>query len=148
MNDQIASEIWPVQIHSYLVGESKNQIQLRYRKDEEREKLAKALGLSPFSTRMIEAFKNEKWKKEEEWKLTDIGVLGEYDIEKSDWTFLETKQIDTHGNVFLFEGSGLKPIGDKLFLRASSFEGTDKLLNRRANILLALRHQNLKCKRF
>lgn len=135
----IASEIWPVQIHSYFDVDGKNQIELRYRKDEEREKLAKALGLRPFSTRMIEEFKNEKWKKEEEWKLTDIGVLGEHDIEKSDWTFLETKQTDTHGTVFLFEGSGMKPVGDKLFLRASSFEGTDKLLNRRANILLALR---------
>ena len=135
----IASEIWPVEIYSFDEDEDGHILQLKYRKDDEREKLAKSLGLRPSALRMKEIFESEKWHKEEEWRLTDVGVLGEYEGEKSDWNFVEAKEITGHGSVYQFEGTGVRPLGDRLYLRRSSYVGTDKLLNRRANALLSLR---------
>lgn len=135
----IASEIWPVEIYSFDENNDINTLKLRYRKDDEREKLAQALGLRPTAQRMLAAFDDDKWQREEEWSLTDIGVLGERGSEKNDWIFVETKEIPGNGTIFEFEGKWPKPIGDRLFLRGQSYVGTDRLLNRRANALLSLR---------
>jgi serine/threonine protein kinase len=135
----IASEIWPVEIHSFDEAEGINRLQLKYRKDEEREKLSSALGLRQMSARMKESFGAEQWQTEDRWKLTDVGVLGEHDSDKSDWDFVEALEVPKHGVVYQFEGTGMRPLGDRLFLRRSSYVGTDKLLNRRATALMALR---------
>jgi HKD family nuclease len=106
----IASEIWPVQIFSYEETSHSDsyKLKLKYRKDEEREKLASALKLRPTAQRMHEAFGADQWQTEEEWRLTDIGVLGAREGEKSDWTFVDAVEVPEHGTIYEFEGKGIR----------------------------------------
>lgn len=135
----IASEIWPVEIVDVADDEGRTKLRLQFRPDEEREKLSTALGLDPPAARMREVLLGDQLQFEEDWKLTDVGVLGERDHEYADWRFEEAIETAGANCIYIFVGSAPRPIGDQLFLRKSSYQGTDRLLNRRVKSLLALR---------
>jgi hypothetical protein len=135
----IASEIWPVKVHSVEERQGKYTVSLVARDDEERSKLSAALGLKATTIRMQEAFGTDQWQSEEAWKLTEVGVLGEKETGRHEWSFLEVVEKSGEPVSYLFEGNSPMEVGEKLFLRRSSYVGTDRLLNRRVKALLALR---------
>ncbi|HEP6427407.1 TPA: hypothetical protein VDB83_001690 [Burkholderia cenocepacia] len=135
----IASEIWPVEVHSVVEDQGKYTVALTAREDQERDKLSAALGLKETAVRMQEAFATDQWQSEEAWKLTDIGVLGEKETGTHEWSFLEVVEKAGEPVSYLFEGNSPMEVGDELFLRRSNYVGTDRLLNRRVKALLALR---------
>lgn len=135
----IVSEIWPVEIIDVVDDGGRTRIQVRPRTDEEREKLSNALGLPTPAARMSEVLLGDQARFEEDWKLTDVGVLGERDHDYAEWRFEEIIEKAGITQSYAFVSSAPRPIGDRLFLRRSSFQGTDRLLNRRVKSLLALR---------
>ena len=75
----IAAEIWPVTVVERREGSGRIAIGVKPRPDEEREKLSQALGLEFPAVRMREAFTTDQTAVDDDWKLTEVGVLGERD---------------------------------------------------------------------
>jgi hypothetical protein len=114
-------------------------ISIKPRPDEERERLSQALGLRSPAARMREAFVTDQTAVDDDWKLTEVGVLGERDHETARWRFVGIEGEDGSEPIYEFEGSGAPPIGDPLFLRVGDYVGQDRLLHRRVRALRALR---------
>lgn len=138
----IASEIWPVDIVDSLQNGGKTTLHLRYRADTEREKLSSALGLDSLATRMHEILLADQSRYEEDWKLTEDGVLGERDHERADWKFEDVIEEGGAKYLYVFEGTEPPPTQGALFLRKSSYQGTDRLMHRRVRALMALREHS------
>jgi hypothetical protein len=135
----IAAEIWPVMVTDQRKVEGGLAISIKPRPDEERERLSQALGLRSPAARMREAFATDQTAVDDDWKLTEVGVLGERDHETARWRFVGIEAEDGSEPIYVFEGSGAPPIGDALFLRVSDYVGQDRLLRRRVKALRALR---------
>jgi len=89
---------------------------------------------------MREGFATDQTAVDDDWKLTEVGVLGERDHETARWRFVGIEGEDGSEPTYVFEGSGAPPpIGDALFLRVSDYVGQDRLLHRRVKALRALR---------
>jgi hypothetical protein len=135
----IAAEIWPVIVVDKHEANGRTVIGVKPRADEERDKLSQALSLASAAARMREAFATDQTAVDDDWKLTEVGVLGERDRETARWRFVEIKGEEGSEPIYVFEGSGATPIGDALFLRESDYVGQDRLLRRRIKALRALR---------
>lgn len=135
----IAAEIWPVVVAGQRNADGRTTISIKPRPDEEREKLSQALGLGSPALRMREAFASDETAVDADWKLTEIGMLGERDYETARWRLVEVQAENGSEPTYLFEGSGAPPINEALFLRKSDYIGADRLLCRQLKALRALR---------
>lgn len=135
----VAAEIWPVTVTDRRGVNGRVAIGIKPRVDEERKKLSQALGLASPARRMREAFATDQAAVDGDWKLTEVGVLGERDHETARWRFAEIEGEDGDEPTYVFEGADAPPIGDALFLRESDYVGQDRLLRRRVKALRALR---------
>ena len=134
-----ASEIWPIYLVNASEVDGNVEIAVRPRPDTMREELSEALGLASPGARMREAFAQEQLAVDKEWKVTEVGVLGERDRETARWRFQEMRAENGAEPTYIFEGAGTRPIGETLFLREGDFVGQDSLLKRRIKALCSLR---------
>ena len=135
----VAAEIWPISVIDTRQTEGNVVIAIRPRPDSVREELSEALGISPPGVRMRDAFAEERLAAEKEWKITEVGTLGERDRETARWRFFEMESEEGTEPTYVFEGTGTRPLGDTLFLRQGDFVGQERLLRRRIKALRSLR---------
>lgn len=135
----IAAEIWPVTVVNQRMTNGGTVIHVKTRADQERDSLCEALGLVAPAARMRKTLTDDLTAVEHDWKLTEVGALGERDRETARWQFVEIQNEVGAEPIFIFEGSAPPPIGDALYLRESDYVGVDRLLRRRVNALSALR---------
>ena len=135
----VAAEIWPISVISTRQTVGNVVIAIRPRPDNVREELSEALGIAPPGVRMREAFAEERLAAEQEWKISEVGTLGGRDRETARWRYLETESEEGAEPTYVFEGSGIQPFGESLFLRQGDFVGQDRLLRRRVKALRSLR---------
>jgi len=135
----IAADIWPVEIRDTIPADGRIKLVLRSRSDEERERLSKVLALGAPAARMRDAFAADTPAADEDWVLTDIGVLGERETETARWRLVDIVEQPGEVPLYEFDGEGPVPLGDRLFLRQADHAGEDKLLRRRIRALRALR---------
>lgn len=135
----ISTRIWPVSLISSQETDGRFVINLKPRMDSEREKLSEILSLQPLAKRMVEEFSNDAYSTDKDWKLTDIGILGERDSETARWRFVEISSETQSEPYFVFDGEGPLPNFDNLFLRSGDYVGEDSLLKRRFRALRSLK---------
>ncbi|CAE6871748.1 hypothetical protein R75465_08325 [Paraburkholderia aspalathi] len=133
-----AAAIFPVAVVSRETVATNIRVNLIVRVDDMREALAEALVLADPKTRLAELLVNENIPVEDDWKLTDVGILGERDDGAAGWRYMGSRQDQKLGTVYQFEGAGPLPDTPELFLRASDHVGIDRLLRRRTRALRAL----------
>lgn len=133
------ADIWPVKAESVKKADDKYVVNVIPRKDEERERLSEALGLRQPAFRMKEIFASELAGVDEEWRLTEVGVLGERDQERARWKYIGMGRTNDGETTFQFEGPETVPSREFLYLRSGEDVGDDRLLRRRAKALGALR---------
>lgn len=138
----IATRIWPISIVNSSESEGRFVIHVRPRKDSEREKLSEALSLKSPSERMVEEFSIDAVSTDKDWKLTDIGVLGERDSETARWRFVEVASESNGEPFFVFDGEGPLPPLENLYLRSGDYVGEDSLLKRRFRALRSLKEHS------
>ncbi len=134
-----AAEIWPISVIKRAREGERTLIHVKPRADSQIEGLSQALGLDSPAARFRETFESEQADGEYEWKLTEEGVLGEWDRETAQWSFVEVEEKEGAEPLYVFESVGEPPIDDSLFLRNSGFVGQDLLLKRQIKALRALR---------
>ncbi|MNX71390.1 hypothetical protein D3C86_1027040 [compost metagenome] len=133
-----AATIFPVTVVAQETILAHVRVSLTVRPDEMREALAKALVLADPKVRLAELLVDENTPVEDDWKLTDVGILGERDDGVSGWRYMGYQQDEILGTVYEFEGTGTLPDTSDLYLRASDHVGIDRLLRRRTRALRAL----------
>lgn len=138
-----AAEIWPVIVTRKWSNGGQVFVALKPRPDEERARLSSALKLKAPAVRMLEALAaDQDAAREADWKLSEVGVLGEPDRETARWRFFETKLHEGAEPEHIFSSVGSHPLADALFLWNGDYVGKDKLLRRRANALKVLREHS------
>lgn len=133
-----AAAIFPVAVVTRETMATQIRVGLIVRADETREALAEALLLADPKVRLDELLVDENIPVEDDWKLTDVGILGERDDSATGWRYMGSRQDEKLGTVFEFEGAGPLPDTPDLYLRASDHVGIDRLLRRRTRALRAL----------
>ena len=136
---RIAAEIWPISVIQRARKGERALIHVKPRVDSQIEGLSQALGFDSPAARFRGTFESEQADVEHEWKLTEEGVLGEWDRETAQWSFVEVDKEESAEPLYIFESAGEPPIDDSLFLRKSDFVGQDRLLKRQIKALHALR---------
>ncbi|CAG9222227.1 AAA domain protein [Burkholderia gladioli] len=133
-----AAAIFPVAVVAREATVTHIRVHLIVRADEMREALAEALVLADPKVRLAELLVDENIPVEDDWKLTDVGILGERDDRAAGWRYMGSRQDEKFGTVYEFEGAGPLPDTSDLYLRASDHVGIDRLLRRRTRALRAL----------
>jgi len=133
-----AAAIFPVAVVTRDTTAAQIRVSLIVRADEAREALAEALLLADPKVRLDELLVDENIPVEDDWKLTDVGILGERDDRAAGWRYMGSRQDEKLGMVYEFEGVGPLPDTSDLYLRASDHVGIDRLLRRRTRALRAL----------
>ncbi|WP_174940866.1 AAA domain-containing protein [Burkholderia lata] len=133
-----AAAVFPVAVVTRETTGAQIRVSLIVRADEAREALAEALLLADPKVRLDELLVDESIPVEDDWKLTDVGILGERDDRAAGWRYMGSRQDEKLGIVYEFEGVGPLPDTSDLYLRASDHVGIDRLLRRRTRALRAL----------
>ncbi len=141
-----ASDVFPVHVELLPMeagssGEGKVKIGIRPRRDDEREKLSKALALKdPTATRLANALVGDQVNDDRRagWVLTDDPALGERSDSTTEWQFLSERTLQNGGTSYVFIGDGNPNLLAELFLVPGESAGRDSQLVRRLKSLAAL----------
>jgi hypothetical protein len=133
-----AANIFPVSVTNVENLSEQVRIVIKSRKDTGRDELSSVLSLKAPAVRLAEIFSDEQLSPDGTWKISDRGVLGNYDDETAKWRFVETQEEEGQFSV-IFEGPGPAPTSTHLFLRKDDYIGHEALLRRRTRSLRALK---------
>ncbi|WP_233342952.1 AAA domain-containing protein [Burkholderia cepacia] len=134
-----ASDIWPVTVARIEESDGRFSLRLKARPDPERARLSKALSLASPESRMYAAFSADMDSVDEDWVLTEAGVLGDQERRNAVWRFTDLEETPGEEALYVFDGVGPVPVSEQLFLRVADHAGDDRLLRRRIRALGALR---------
>ncbi|USX18851.1 AAA domain-containing protein [Oxalobacteraceae bacterium OTU3REALA1] len=133
-----AANIFPIYVVAVEHLTEQIRLSVKARVDPQRDNLATALALKSPALRMAEIFADEQLSPDGTWKISEAGVLGNYDDETAKWRFVETIEEDGATTV-IFEGPGPEPTSTHLFLRKDDYVGNEALLRRRTRSLRTLK---------
>jgi hypothetical protein len=140
-----AADVFPVEIVSApeLPEADGVMLQLRPRLDEDREELAKALGLRSCAARLRDALVGDGIRRQE-WTLTDAQTLGERKQTDSEWRFERSDGGQKEAQTYQFRGTSPPPLIRLAVLIPSDSVGRDVQFRRQLKALAALKeHREL-----
>ena len=133
-----ACDIWPVRLVDSEMSGGSVKVGVSPRADTVREQLSAALQIEPPALRISGALLGGQTDIESDWKLSEVGSLGDRDYEEANWKFVGCVSDDAPEPVFQFERTGAPPLGTELFLWHGEHVGHDSLLRRRLKALRTL----------
>lgn len=140
-----AAEVFPVEVGPSFdaPGGDGVMLQIQPRLDQEREDLAKALGLRSPATRLKDALIGDGIRRQE-WTLTESRTLGERNPSDTDWRFERDSGGSSAAQTYHFRGSSPAPLLRGSFLVPSDSIGRDVQFRRQLKALAALKgHREL-----
>lgn len=140
-----ATEVFPVEVGPCVeaAGSDGVILEIRPRLDQEREDLAKALGLRPAATRLKDALVGDGIRRQE-WTLTETRTLGERNPIDTEWRFERAAGGANAAQVYFFRGASSTSLQRGAFLIPSDSVGRDVQFRRQLKALAALRgHREL-----
>jgi len=140
-----AADVFPVEIGTApdAPGGDGVMLQLRPRFDEDREELAKALGLRSPAARLRDALVGDGIRRQE-WTLTDAHTLGERKQTDSEWRFERSDGGQKEAQTYHFRGASPPPPIRLAVLIPSDSVGRDVQFRRQLKALASLKeHREL-----
>lgn len=133
-----ACDVWPVRLVDREESGGSVRVSVSSRPDTVREQLSAALQIDPPALRIAGALLDGQTATESDWKLSEIGSLGDRDYEEANWKFVGCTSDEATEPAFWFERTGAAPLGAELFLWHGEYVGHDSLLRRRLKALRTL----------
>lgn len=132
-----ALEIYPVEVLDIGRRDGRQLVVLRAEPDNERDSIAKRIGLNESAMALRRLFEDEHRDAEGKWRLSQDGSLGAAGANDVVAAFVDV--VDHAGRrAYQFEIDGDLPDGSPLFLRTERDTGTEQVIARRLRNIKAL----------